>query len=384
MDSIQKLIQPQSERLLYLDVKKTLAIRGNEYEDLTLPIVREDFVEEIREGNFEEEIPFDFFIKGMVFNISIDSGFVYNNIYKKILKDSIEDLENFLFTKGLMEMEYSEDALHYFRTNYLLHSTMVLNSYYYVISIEKLKEGNLTKETETARRWLLDEIIELDPEFPLSYYRLGLYDIESGNLKEAFENFKKSSELLQSPLKYPLPKEYIEEIMNDISIRIEELSSDSQLKKAVDHLEKKEFYESLDLLNDLNSRLDSPIVKYYLGFTYRNLGELDLAVELYEEALENGFVGLELFQDLSFSYYEKGDISKAKEIIEKGLEIYKENERLLYNRAALMINLGFVDEALEDLELIISYDDISDDMFNEAMILREKILKYKEESNDFQ
>lgn len=384
MNNIQKMLQPQSERLLYLDIKKPLVLNEKTYEDLTLPIIREDFVEEIQEGNFDEEIRFEFFIRGMVFNISIDPDFVYNNIYKEILKASIDDLENYLFTYGLMEMEYGEDALHFFRTNYILHSAMVLNSYYYVVMLEKLKKGSLLKETETARRWLLEEIIELDPDFPLSYYRLGLYAIEEEKYSEAFAHLKRSGELLLNADKYLLPKEYQEEIMSDISIKLEELSSDAQLKRAVEHLEKGEFYESLDLLNDLNIRLSSAIVKYYLGFTYRNLQELDLAIELYEESMEAGFKGLELFQDLSFSYYEKGNIAKSREILEKGLEIYKENEKLLYNRAAININMGKLDEALEDLETIISYDDISDDMFNEAMILRENIMKYKEETDDLQ
>ena len=172
--------------------------------------------------------------------------------------------------------------------------------------------------------------------------------------------------------------------MSDISVKLEELSSDAQLKKAVEYLENGKYYESLELLNELNTRLNSAIVKYYLGFTYRNLQELDLAIELYEESLKNGFKELELYQDLSFSYYERGNITKAREIIDKGLEVYKENERLLYNRAAINVNMGKVDEALEDLETIISYDDISEDMFNEAMILRENIKKYKEESDDLQ
>lgn len=384
MNSIQKLFQSQSERLLYLDIKKPLIINEKEYRDLTLPIIREDFVEEIQEGNFEEEIPFEFFIRGMVFNISIDPDFVYNNIYKEVLKESIDDLEHYLFTHGLMELEYGEDALHFFRTNYILHSAMVLNSYYYVVTLEKLKQGSLLKETKTARRWLLDEIIELDPEFPLSYYRLGLYDIEEGHHDEAFKYLKRGGELLIGADKYSLPAEYREEIMSDISVKLEELSSDAQLKKAVEYLENGKYYESLELLNELNTRLNSAIVKYYLGFTYRNLQELDLAIELYEESLKNGFKGLELYQDLSFSYYERGNITKAREIIDKGLEVYKENERLLYNRAAINVNMGKVDEALEDLETIISYDDISEDMFNEAMILRENIKKYKEESDDLQ
>lgn len=384
MKSIQKLLQSQSERLLYLDLKKTLTLNGTEYPELSLPIIREDFVEEIKEGSFEEEIPFEYFIKGMIFNISIDPEFIYAKLYGEIIKDSLDNWENYLFTQGLMELEYGEDALHYFRTNYILGSRMILNSYYYVITLEKMKGGSLLKETENARRWLLDEIMEQDPEFPLTYYRLGLYDIAEGHYDIAYDYLMKSNQLLAGESRYALPKEYIDEILSDIAIRIEELSSQSQLKRAVDYLDNEEYYESLDLLNDLNNRLDSGIVKYYLGFTYRNLHEIDLAIELYEEALQAGFKGLEIYQDLSFSYYEKGQIESAEEILDKGLEIYKDNERLLYNRAAIKINRGMTDEALEDLETIISYDDISDDMYNEAMILREKILKFKEENNDLQ
>lgn len=381
MKEIQNILQSQSERLLYLDLKKSLQLNDKEYKDLSLPIVREDFIDEIQEGNFEEEIHFDHFLKGMIFNISIDPDFVYSNRYKEIINEALPEVENYLFSKGLMELEYSNDAIHYFRTNYLLGSRMVLNSYYYVLALENFDEGQDVVKTEDARRWLLDEIIESDPDFPLSYYRLALYALKNERFEEAFDYFIKSKNLLKD-CDYPLPKSYIDEIDADISFRLEELSSQSLLKKAVNHLDMGEFYESLEILNDLNRRIDSPIVKYYLGFTYRNLNEIDLAIELYEEAQKEGFNGLELYQDLSYSYYAHGELENTLKIINQGLEIYQDNAQLLYNRAALNINLDNIDDALEDLETIISYDDISDEIFNQAMILREKIMNYKEDLDD--
>ena len=375
MKEVQNIFQKQSERLFYLDMKKPIEIGDKKYENLSLPIVREDFMQEIESGSFEEEISFQYFIKGMIFNISIDPDFMYCKTYKELLSYLIPNLDQYLFTQGLKELEYSKDAIHYFRTNYILGTRMTLNSYYYVISLESLDEDEGGNTIET-RRWLLDDILEEDDKFGLAYYRMGLYDLREEDFENAFKSFTKAKEYLQKETK--LPKTYVEKIEAEIDVKLEELNSDALLKKAVEYLDQGKLYESLSILKNLNQRMDSSIIKYYLGYNYRNLQELNLAIEYYEEALDMNFKGVELYQDLSYCYFAIGEIQKAFRVLEGGLEEYKDEERLLYNRAALYANLGEYTKALEDIEILISYHDISDMIFNETMILKEQILERME------
>ena len=61
--------------------------------------------------------------------------------------------------------------------------------------------------------------------------------------------------------------------------------------------------------------------------------------------------------------------------LQEGLEQYNDNTSLLYNRIMMNYQLNNLKDTLKDIEILIQYDDIDNEIFNQLCILKENILK---------
>lgn len=374
MKLIDEYFLKDSERLFYLNLKEDNLNIGLDMEEIPLPLLRDDFMEQLKSGEFHESVDFSFFIKGMIYNISIDPEFKYFQEYKKILKSVTKDLGSFIFLEGIKKLsENDDDAVHYFRANYLLETGDSNNNYYYSIVLNKLaynideKYGNnFLIESDK----ILNEIIKTDENYPMSYYALGNIEVADNNFIKANSYYKEALRLLD---KYDMPEGAKKGVEKEIKEKIHNIEIDIELSEGLQLLQKGDFYGANKKLMALDEKVESGIVKYYIGLNLMQAQEKDLAYEYILKSKELGYDELNLFIDLSYLQALFGQFKESIETITEGLDKYNDDENLLYNRAMIYANMGQFEKAIEDLDTLISYDDITDDMYNKAMILKEKL-----------
>lgn len=374
MKLIDEYFLKDSDRLFYLNLKEDNLDLGLDMEEIPLPLLRDDFIEQLKTGEFTESIDFKFFIKGMIYNISIDPEFKYFNDYKKILNSVVKNLGSFIFLEGIKKLsENNDDAVHYFRANYVLETADSNSNYYYSIVLNKLAYEVDEKYADNfiieADR-ILNNIIKNDENYPMSYYALGNIEVADRNFIKANSYYREALRLLQN---YNMPEKAKEGIKKEISEKIKNINADIELSEGLQMLQKGDFYGADKKLKALDEKIESAVVKYYIGLNLMQAQENKMAYEYILKSKELGYDELNLFIDLSYIQAQFGQFKEAIETITEGLDKYKDDENLLYNRAIIYTNMGQFEKAIEDLDTLISYDDITDDMYNKAMILKEKL-----------
>ena len=120
MSNIKKFYESKRDELLYLELKES-----SKY-NFPLPILKKDFVEEVKTGSFEEKIEFKYFFRGMVYNVAIDPNFNYSNDYLEILKNDIKDTDKIVLQEGLKEIQEDVETANIFlKFNYFSNDNKI-------------------------------------------------------------------------------------------------------------------------------------------------------------------------------------------------------------------------------------------------------------------
>ena len=93
----------------------------------------------------------------------------------------------------------------------------------------------------------------------------------------------------------------------------------------------------------------------------------------FEESLEKGADFSTLYTDLVYVKYLLNKEYEAIQIANEAVEKYPSDIKLRYNRAVILISLNQNKKAIEDLDFILEYQDLSDEMFNQIMKIKESI-----------
>ncbi|HHX69106.1 MAG: hypothetical protein WAO56_08075 [Miniphocaeibacter sp.] len=361
MENIRDYYKSKSEEILYLELREKLVNI-----DFPLPILKKDFVEEIKSGTFNEEIEFKYFFRGIIFNLAIDPDFKYAKKYFDFLVKNITNLKGAVLNLSINELKNDLEASNVFLKFNYDNFKDASSNYYYALSLLELYE---TKNNyiflEEAER-VLNQNISIDENYPLTYFLLGNIELNRNNLIKANYYFLESKEKLSN-----LNISNIEEIEKEINKKIDSLQVEVILLESKYLLENGKFYEVVESLENVD--IYDYRKYYYLANAYFALMENNKAFKNYSLADDFNNKAVEFYIDYGYFLSQVGYVDLALEIIEKGLKKYEDNEKLLFNRAVIYLNIGENKKAKEDLENIIQYYDISEDIFNNAMILLEQI-----------
>ncbi len=361
MEYIEEFYKNKTKEILYLELKNA----SSKY-DFPLPILKEDFVDEIGSGTFEEEIEFKYFFRGMIYNISVDTNFKYAKNYLNILTKDIPNLDEVVLREALKEIPMNVRTANVFlKFNYDNYKNIESNYYYASTLLNIYSENEKQIFIEEAEK-VLNKNLNIDGEYSLTYLLLGDIERYKNNLIKANLYYKKSKEYLKQV-------ELNENILKEINYRIQSIDEEALYSEVKDMLNYSKYYEVIKKLDKLEQ--EDYRKYYYLGNAYLGLTQYEKALESYKRAdkYENKSKSREFYIDYSYFLAEIGKVKKALLIIEQGLKIYEDNESLLFNRSLIYINTGEIEKAREDLTTIVQYYDISEEIFNNSMILLEKI-----------
>lgn len=164
-----------------------------------------------------------------------------------------------------------------------------------------------------------------------------------------------------------------EPILSELREAIRRIAPETAIENGLYAMRRADFESAIEILMEAKAESNRYDVDYYLGVAYQSMGNYDASVEALSASLQKGGDFGELYNALVFSLSQKGEIVHAGEVADEGLKKHPADLRLRYNRAALLGKMGKKEKAIEDLDFILEYADLSDEMFNQTMILKTEI-----------
>lgn len=360
MREIDKYFKDQTDKISFIEINnpdyKALDV------NLPYPINTQALISGVKEEEFFNSISYKHIIDGIIELLAIDPYFEHKDSYLKTLEKVIEQPGEYALTKGIdLLNQKDENYLLYFRFPYVNGFDNAFGEYNYARSLYYLYEKEEEDYFRLEAITILEKIIDKFEDFPLSYYELGIINSKEENYNKAYLYFEKAIERVEDDL----VKEEIREYMRNIYPSV-------LLERAIEKLNKGRLDQALELLNEAKLVSDTAVVNYYLAVVHEAQGRVDLAIDLYKECLEKGGSFKELYQDLAIAYYKMSEPLLAIEVLDLGLEEHIEDSHLLYNRMVIYISLDRFDLAKEDMETILQYGDVPEEVLNNIRIIKDQ------------
>lgn len=370
MDKIDKYFLSNADKLSYIELKNEL----KEYKkigihNIPLPIILQDLMFGITNNKFNNEISINYIIDGILFNISIDKDFRYINEYKEILKKTVPNYIQYSVNKGIKALEQDLNrAIMFFRAAFILDERNEFAAYNYarvLWNLEVLKD-DLPLFVEKSIR-ILERIIKYNDKYSLAYYELGNINASMGKWIKADSFYRKSLENLE-----------IDEVKEEIRNKIQEISPDVAVENAIYYINRMYYTKAIEFLIEARKNSTRYDIPYYIGISYMNQEKPEIAEKYFEEAIAKGADFSTLYVDYTYIKYILNKEVEALQIVNEALEKYPTDIKLRYNRAIIYIALNKTDKAEEDFQFILEYQDLSDELYNQIMIIRQNLRRENE------
>ena len=158
--------------------------------------------------------------------------------------------------------------------------------------------------------------------------------------------------------------------MNEIRDNLTEINDNAEIEEALYFIGKSRYNDAIMKLTGLLSNKKRADAYYYLGVAYQNIGQYENSIMAFENALDSGADFREVYNDYGVSLYLKEKPYEALNIIEEGLAKYPSDPRLSYNKIQINLVIGNINKAKEDIEELLTFDDLSDEIRHNLMIIK--------------
>lgn len=351
-----------TDKLGYLDLKENT--NYDLLNDVALPIYVEEMSEKIISGDMQNKVDLETILQAMLINIAIDKDFKYSNQYIKILEKYIGNIASYAASTAIkVSTKDKFKALLISRGGYIINPLDKYNSYNYARLLwPKAYEDNKYKDEFIKEALLiLQNIISQDENFPLSYYELGNIYSNLGEYVKARNYYNNSLNKTDDDIAK-------EEIRNAILA----INDNAEIEESLYYIGKGNYDQAIKILTRLLSSKSRPDAYYYLGVCYQNIGQYENSIMAFQNSLDKKAEFRELYNDYAVSLYASKRELDALEIINQGLEIFPEDPRLIYNRIQINLAIGNINKSKEDIEELLTYDDLSDELYNNLMVIKEQ------------
>lgn len=371
MDIINEYFKKMADKVAFVELKEDATVNIKGYprdKSIPLPILTDVLVNEVKEGNLEEEVKLSYIIDGIIYLIGTDKDFVHLQAYKNILLGFTDKIEEYVFYEGIKLLDkndYDNGAV-YFRALKLINPENINGIFNYSLALEQIAKEFLNKEDEekgseflTKSTGELETILDLDDKYPLAYYKLGYHYSFFGQYIKAKLIWTKYLTLDKDELRLQEIREEIDLIENNVAIESGlTYLSHGQFDKALEIF--------LKLLVSYNKWWE---LKYFIGACYKGLADYELAIDYFYEALEINEAESDIYNELGICFYSIGDIDRAIEVLTLGIENIVDDYKLLFNRGLGYIQLGQLNNAYIDISKAVSLNPQDENM----IIQKEKL-----------
>lgn len=347
------------DNLAYIELKEVA--KHEDLSGLSLSIYIEDMKEGIKSGDFANNINLDLIFEAMIINLAIDFDFIYKDAYIKALNNYIKDLGAYATDKIIKEANPNK-ALLLARGFYLLERENNFAAYLYAKLLwPKAYEEESEYKDDFVREALriLQEAIGRDEDFAIGFYELGNIYANLGEYIKARSYYKNALRKTEDELAK-------EEIRN----KIEAVDDNAEIEESLYFIGKSDYSKAVDVLSKLLTKVKRADAYYYLGVAYQNMGLYENSIMAFENSLDLNADFRELYNDYAISLYLNKEELEAIKIIKQGLEKYPQDPRMTYNKIQINLVLGNLSKAKEDIEELLTYDDLTDEIKENLSILK--------------
>ncbi len=365
MDIINKYFKQYADKVSFIELQENIDFyEKHGLKDIPLPIILDEMIEGVKSNNFVNEIRIEYLINGMLYMVAVDPEFIYINEYKEILSNLLIDPTEYALSNVAKIMDKNFiDSLIYSRAAFLLNERNELAAYNYAKLLWNLDVPEEEKHVyvEQAVR-ILERILRHNENNALANYELGNINTRLGNYVKANNFYRKA-----------LNNTHLDELQEQIRNNMNIIAPDIAVENAIYHINKMDYSSALEELMEVRKNSSRYDIPYYIAISYMNQGIPDMAEKFFEEAIDKGADFANLYTDLVYIKYLLNKDIEALEIANDALEKFPSEIKLRYNRAVIYVSIKQYDKANEDFDFILEYQDLSDELYNQIMIIKESI-----------
>ena len=351
MEILEEYFKEKTKNISFIEIKPDTYIDVNGYrvsENIPLPIIVDDLIDEVKDNDGGEEIKFESFINGIVYTIGVDPKFKYFEQYKEILYSFDKKIEDYIIYKSLnnISQDKLEIGLIWLRALYFINNKNLFGKYNYALAIaERAKEAFELKDIEQGKDLLdsstkvLEEILDDDPDFHLALYKLG-YHYKSKN------EFRKSKITWEKFLRLGKEDELIEEVRNCLEAMEDDVIYEEGYNLVLEGYSE----DGLDKLLSIVDKYDKWWNLYFMiGLGYRQIGQYEKAKEYFEKVLELKEDQVDALNELGLSLVYLGDVPNALKNFSKAIELRPTDYEIMCNRGMTYLQINDITNARKDI-----------------------------------
>lgn len=344
---IDNFLKEQIGETVFIGLKPSKTIDISLYttkEEFDVPILLEEMVEGVKEGNFEEEINIFHILKAIAIVLGTDEEFPLKNAYLKFVEDKVQDVKKYYISlaKELLESGkiYEPCAiLNFLKKYYCDEEVLQIHGYVfenlYNIKFEELKDEDKQEILiEIIKSY--EEILKDDDENSLILFKLGIIYSNLKSYVKARLYFENALAAERDEDKKELLREYLREI-----------EPHANVEAALTYISFGRYQEALNELHKVEgANYEGGLYNYYMSICHYNLGS-------YEEALKDVETAIEK-EDLQEFESHKALILNAMGLREEAIALYEKilskfgkEFQALYNLGVLNYQKGDYAKALE-------------------------------------
>lgn len=380
MEIINEYFKKNTDKVTFIELKDDakLSIDGYSIEDdIPLPMITEELIDEIKEGNLEEEIKLTNIIDAIIYLMGIDKDFPYIENYKEIINTYDKNMEEYIFYKGIrfMDKEDYDNGAICFRTLKIINPENVNGLFNYSLALENIGKRYLSIEKEKQgiefikqATLELESILDIDDKYPLAYYKLGYH-------YRYFEQNLKAKLIWNKYLLLDKDELRLEEIRREL----ESIENSALVEAGMTYLSINQFDNALSSLLKLLPELkDWWQLNYLIAASYKGLNEYEKAIGYFEKALKENNMEAEVYNELGICHFYLGDIKKAIDVFTEGIKNIKDDYKLFFNRALGYLQLDNLEKGYKDVSIAVKLNPNDENMNIQKERLEEVFKKIKE------
>ncbi|MDO5026988.1 MAG: tetratricopeptide repeat protein [Tissierellia bacterium] len=366
MTYIDKYFRSKADKLAYLELKnekeKYIDFGLN---DIALPIISDDLMKALQNNKFDNEVDSAYIVEGMLYNIGVDPEFKYSKDYINVLKNMIDQPTKYAIAKAVSYLDDSmEKSLVFFRAATIIDSKDDFAAYNLARLLWRLDVDKDAKESFIASSIdILEDILQRNSDYSLAYYELANIFRALGEYIKAMNYYRRALELVDE-----------ESVREEIRNNMKDIEADALIEDAIHYISKMNYPKALDLLLQVQKNSNRYDALYYIAVSYMNMEDFENSLYYFDKALKGGADFATLYIDYIYVLYSSGQIFEALNLANEALEKYPADLKIRYNRALIYVELSKKDKALEDLDFILEYADLSDEFRGQILEIRNNLI----------
>ncbi|MGL5439116.1 MAG: tetratricopeptide repeat protein [Filifactoraceae bacterium] len=355
---INDYFKQYADDLIFINLSKEKLEKdfGISEEEFLIPIKKTKIINMAKSKY--QEITTSSIIEGILTILGSDFNFIFNSLYVKLLKLKVPELEK------TIQLFISEDI----KNKRLYDGILKLRAYLGFINDEDLKVksyyGLICKEiylNSKNKKNMINFLEEAKSNFRVVYeknlddglvaYELAYIYVNEGRVDEAKEVLEKGIKTIKD-----------EALLKDAITLLNNLQLENELVKVEVLIEELKVKEAIIILNKLEAvtQVQKYKVLYSKGYCYNILGDIDMALKMYEEAILINNMDPKLLSAMGLIYGYLGEYEQSLELYFAALNLEPRNITILCNLSILLMNLGDYKNSREFLDRALEIDDKDD------------------------